>query len=37
VIPPTEPGLGIELNEPFMARHPYRGRDLHLDTSATPL
>ena len=37
VIPPTEPGLGIELNEPFMARHPYRGRDLHLDSSATPL
>jgi galactonate dehydratase len=37
VIPPTEPGLGIELNEPFMARHPYRGRELHLDSSATPL
>jgi galactonate dehydratase len=37
VIPPIEPGLGIELNEPFMARHPYRGRDLHLDSSATPL
>ena len=37
VIPPTEPGLGIELNEPFIARHPYHGRALHLETSGTPL
>ncbi len=37
VIPPTEPGLGIELNEPFIARHPYHGRELHLDSSGTPL
>ena len=37
VIPPTDPGLGVELNEPFIARHPYHGRELHLDSSGTPL
>jgi len=26
VIPPTEPGLGVELNEEVIARHPYRGK-----------
>ena len=25
VIPPTEPGLGVELNEAVIAQHPYRG------------
>jgi len=30
VIPPTGPGLGIELNEEVAAAHPYRGNDLHL-------
>jgi galactonate dehydratase len=30
VIPPTGPGLGIELNEEVAKRHPYRGNDLHL-------
>lgn len=25
IIPPTEPGLGIELNEDVIARHPYEG------------
>src|SRR5580704_11688353 len=35
VIPPTAPGLGVELNEDFAARHPYRGQDLHLDSSGT--
>ncbi|MBS0376922.1 MAG: mandelate racemase/muconate lactonizing enzyme family protein [Proteobacteria bacterium] len=37
VIPPTEPGLGVELNEEFAARHPYRGSDLHLEVSGTPI
>jgi len=37
VIPPTEPGLGVELNEAFAARHPYQGRELHLDASGTPV
>ncbi len=37
VVPPTEPGLGVELNEEFAARHPYRGSDLHLEVSGTPI
>jgi len=37
VIPPSEPGLGVELNEDVIARHPYRGRELHLDSSSAPL
>ena len=37
VIPPTEPGLGVELNEEVLARHPYRGQALHLEMGATPL
>jgi galactonate dehydratase len=36
VIPPTEPGLGVELNEAVLARHPYRGDMLHLDMAASP-
>lgn len=30
VIPPSEPGLGIELNEEVARAHPYDGTDLHL-------
>ena len=30
VIPPTKPGLGIELNEEVAASHPYTGKELHL-------
>ena len=30
VFPPTEPGLGVELDEEVAARHPYDGDDLHL-------
>jgi galactonate dehydratase len=37
VIPPSEPGLGVELNEAFIARHPYGGRQLHLESSGEPL
>jgi galactonate dehydratase len=37
VIPPTEPGLGVELNEPVMAAHPYRGTELHLDMAGQPV
>jgi 2-dehydro-3-deoxyphosphogalactonate aldolase len=36
VIPPSEPGLGVELNEAFIARHPYSGRQLHLESSGQP-
>ena len=31
VIPPTEPGLGIELNEEVALAHPYTGKNLHLE------
>ncbi|MFT5607805.1 MAG: galactonate dehydratase [Parvicella sp.] len=31
VIPPTEPGLGVSLNEELIAQHPYEGALLHLD------
>ena len=31
VIPPTAPGLGVELNEEVAARHPYRGTELHQE------
>ena len=30
VIPPTGPGLGVELDEEVAARHPYDGDELHL-------
>ncbi|MBS0418858.1 MAG: mandelate racemase/muconate lactonizing enzyme family protein [Proteobacteria bacterium] len=36
VIPPAEPGLGIELNEAVLARHPYSGDRLHLEMAAHP-
>jgi len=29
VIPPTTPGLGVELDEEVAARHPYQGEELH--------
>jgi galactonate dehydratase len=37
VIPPTEPGLGVELNEEVASRHPYRGKDLHLEMLGRPI
>jgi len=38
VIPPTEPGLGIELNEAVARAHPYReGGPLHLEMANRPL
>ncbi|HET7756378.1 MAG TPA: mandelate racemase/muconate lactonizing enzyme family protein [Steroidobacteraceae bacterium] len=36
VIPPTEPGLGVELNEQVIAAHPYRGTMLHLEMAGQP-
>jgi galactonate dehydratase len=36
VIPPTEPGLGVELNEAVIARHPYTADRLHLEMTDTP-
>ena len=37
VIPPTEPGLGVELNEAVALAHPYDGTDLHLDMYDRPV
>jgi 2-dehydro-3-deoxyphosphogalactonate aldolase len=37
VIPPTEAGLGVELNEVLIAQHPYTGTKLHLEMADRPL
>lgn len=37
VIPPTEPGLGIELDVDVARAHPYTGSRLHLEMGETPL
>jgi galactonate dehydratase len=37
ILPPTEPGLGVELNERFIADYPYRDSALHLDMAARPI
>jgi len=37
ILPPTEPGLGIELDEAFIRAHPYTGDRLHLDMLGRPL
>jgi len=37
VIPPSAPGLGVELNEEVAAAHPYDGRALHLEMRDRPL
>jgi 2-dehydro-3-deoxyphosphogalactonate aldolase len=36
VIPPTAPGLGIELDEAVAAAHPYTGKKLHLEMLDRP-
>ena len=36
VIPSDEPGLGIELDDDVVARHPYAGDRLHLEMQETP-
>ena len=37
VIPPTTPGLGVELDEEVAARHPYEGDELHLTPAVRAL
>lgn len=37
VIPPTAPGLGIELDEAVLERHPYAGDRLHLEMADRPV
>ena len=36
LIPPTEPGLGVELDEEVARAHPYTGDGLHLDMTERP-
>jgi len=37
VIPPSEPGLGVELNEELIAEFPYTGAALHLEMHSDPV
>jgi 2-dehydro-3-deoxyphosphogalactonate aldolase len=37
VIPPTEPGLGVELNEEVALAHPYEEKYLHLEMVEEPI
>ena len=37
ILPPTKPGLGVELNEAVAARHPYTGQRLHLEMQDHPI
>ncbi len=37
VIPPTKPGLGVELNEEVAATHPYAGKKLHIEMYDKPV
>jgi len=37
VLVPTEPGLGVELDENVAARHPYAGDELHLTPAHAPV
>jgi 2-dehydro-3-deoxyphosphogalactonate aldolase len=37
VIPPTAPGLGVELDETVAAAHPYTGKKLHLEMLDRPV
>ncbi|MEZ4867249.1 MAG: mandelate racemase/muconate lactonizing enzyme family protein [Caldilineaceae bacterium] len=37
IIPPTEPGLGVELNEAVAEAHPYAGDKLHLEMTDHPV
>jgi len=37
VIPPAGPGLGVELDEEVAGRHPYTGKELHLEMHGQPV
>ena len=36
MIVPTEPGLGVELDEDVARAHPYEGDKLHLEMAQEP-
>jgi galactonate dehydratase len=37
ILPPTRPGLGVELNEEVAEQHPYTGQRLHLEMRPYPI
>jgi L-alanine-DL-glutamate epimerase-like enolase superfamily enzyme len=37
VIPPSEPGLGVELDEAVALAHPYGDKALHLEPAEQPM
>ena len=37
IIPPTKPGLGVELDEEVASNHPYQGKELHLEMIHKPI
>ena len=37
VIPPSEPGLGVELDEAVALAHPYKDQALHLEPAEQPM
>jgi 2-dehydro-3-deoxyphosphogalactonate aldolase len=37
IIPPTKPGLGVELNEEVIVKYPYTGKRLHLEMLDKPV
>ena len=37
MIPPSEPGLGVELNEEVALAHPYTGDKVHLEMTERPI
>ena len=37
IIPPSGPGLGVELDEEVAAQHPYTGKGLHLEPADRPI
>ncbi|MGC1575462.1 MAG: enolase C-terminal domain-like protein, partial [Beijerinckiaceae bacterium] len=37
VIPPTSPGLGVEIDEDVALAHPYAGEELHLVPATKPV
>jgi L-alanine-DL-glutamate epimerase-like enolase superfamily enzyme len=37
LLPPTAPGLGVELDEAVAAAHPYTGDRLHLEMTEHPV
>jgi len=37
ILPPTQPGLGVELNEAVAEAHPYTGQQLHLEMADRPI